>query len=173
MTSGSATFNLDYQDDQWGWNEYPARGADTFHPFSHSIWDFPIMTGETTSGFKVTANAGIYPAYRIFDGNVATSWISYGIPSILNIQFDKVRPFIGIAINNSSNTSAVFKNYKIETSTDGVSYSELTNGTQPSSYPYTKALVIKLSKAVTAKYVRITFESSYDNGFDISGITFI
>ena len=27
------TFNLDYQDGQWGWNESSARGADTFHPF--------------------------------------------------------------------------------------------------------------------------------------------
>lgn len=36
LSAGGATFHLDKQGDQWGWNEDPARGADTFHPFKRN-----------------------------------------------------------------------------------------------------------------------------------------
>lgn len=33
LQTNGAQFTLDYRDGQWGWNEKPTRGADTFHPF--------------------------------------------------------------------------------------------------------------------------------------------
>lgn len=37
LTANNATFNLDYQDGKYGWNESSERGADTFHPFSSEL----------------------------------------------------------------------------------------------------------------------------------------
>ena len=36
-------FYLDYQDEQWGWNETEERGADTFHPFKSGISDHEYL----------------------------------------------------------------------------------------------------------------------------------
>lgn len=70
LSANSASFNLDYQNDQWGWNESPARGADTFHPFSSGakaelLWE---NTEDQTKGFApqtVTFKENTYTHYII------------------------------------------------------------------------------------------------------------
>ena len=131
---------------------------------------------ETTehNGFKISAsNNGIYNIIRMFDKNPNTSWITYTVPSSVIIEFDKERSFVGMVLVNSANTSAVFKDYQIEISSDGNIYEVITAGTQPSSYPLTCPLIFRCPKPISAKYVKVTFETSYDNGFDINAIHFI
>lgn len=70
LSANSASFNLDYQNDQWGWNESPARGADTFHPFSSGakaelLWE---NTEDQTKNFTpqtVTFEENTYTHYII------------------------------------------------------------------------------------------------------------
>ena len=50
LSSGEVTFNLDYRNDKWGWNEDPARGADTFHPFNN-IADTTAVASQVTEGY--------------------------------------------------------------------------------------------------------------------------
>ena len=70
LSANDATFHLDYQNDQWGWNESSARGADTFHPFSTGACDAELLWSHAgTSAFgaqTIHFKENTYSHYIIF-----------------------------------------------------------------------------------------------------------
>lgn len=56
LKTNGAEFTLDYRDGKWGWNEKPARGADTFHPFSSGGFSKIILVFDS---YLTNGNQGI------------------------------------------------------------------------------------------------------------------
>lgn len=80
LKSNDVTFNLDYQNNQWGWNESPARGADTFHPFQGKVGSFTVTDGGgTLNGSKTVKGtvlcAGVSEISGMYQGTgLSLSW---------------------------------------------------------------------------------------------------
>lgn len=141
LVSNGTSFHFDFQNDKWGWNEDPARGADTFHPFNN-ISDTTAIASKVTSGYvfydkdgnrcvgtrpvPVTSQSASNIGAGTF-GSPSADWFYEGNTYTLNVTFstpfDKI-PTIYIT-NPSSNLTCSATNvsrtgftFKIVCSTD-------------------------------------------------------
>lgn len=78
LQTNGAQFTLDYRDGQWGWNEKPTRGADTFHPFKSA------NTGPNTADkvwYITGTGGGSYGVWYVDIKNKCDEWASIDINS--------------------------------------------------------------------------------------------
>lgn len=125
----------------------------------------PTMTSNTTPSGEVSATSAMsgYEAYKAFDNNTSTAWIassgSSGFDMSLTYQFANAvcAKVAKVLVYHDGNAHA--KNYSIEVSNDGSTYTALTSGVFEN---ITTTQTVDLSSNTTEyQYYRLRITSMY------------
>lgn len=150
----------------WEYNPLTRTGGDNIIPsvpYDEKAW--------TIASFSSQEPVGEGPpnglASSIIDGNATTFWHSewYAAtgapPHVLVVDMQASQPVNGFVFTQRANGSRNIKNMKVETSADGINYTEVTGS------PFLLAKVnssqtFPLPAAITCRYIRLTVSSFAD-----------
>ncbi len=126
----------------------------------------PTMTSNTTPSGVVSAStiySSSYDAYKAFDGDNSTSWSSTeAVNAILSYEFGEAHNINKVTIlPNYDMGASHIKNFSLEVSTDGSSWSEVYSGTATNT---NTEQTFTASSSVSAKYVRLNIADNYASG---------
>lgn len=141
-------------------NGIPVMNFATKETLSRNGWTVTANSEETVGPFGVTGFAT-----HLIDGNINTIWMpsfndSKGVPYFFTIDMHNTTALGGIVITNRQNNSAqAAKVVDVETSTDNIAWTKVTNGFQ--SPQVISPVNIPFVAPTNCRYIKVTIKEAW------------